>query len=29
MIDLESGRVTTAGPVARLPTDVLSLAAMR
>ena len=29
MIDLASGRVTTAGPVARLPTDVLSLAAMR
>lgn len=29
MIDLASGRVTTAGPVARLPGDVLSLAAMR
>lgn len=29
MIDLASGRVTTAGPVARLPADVLSLAAMR
>ena len=28
-IDLASGRVTTAGPVARLPDDVLSLAALR